>query len=341
MNKARAYYSNPRLKQQLFVEGEISNKLPEFSADSKECFLALTDYEDVEKQLVIAGRPETFTLEHTEPLVFAVDQEFEKAEHQRYLQSIERALLEIESNNLQKIVLARRKKLKILKGNPLSLQSWVSQFFRDDHYGHQFVFAHQNELFISLSPESLFEINQSTLRVDSIAGTTLRGNTEQEDQSYFEQLARDPKEQREHELVKNDIVERLAKLNIKGQWRFENQALKLKYIQHLHSLYEASLPANTELFTTLLKALHPTPAVGGLPKQTAFEQRKLLEGFARAHYAAPFLVKTPEISLAAVGLRCAHVVGDEVTVYAGAGIVEGSTPEKEWKETERKCRQFL
>ena len=92
----------------------------------------------------------------------------------------------------------------------------------------------------------------------------------------------------------------------------------------------------------VLHALHPTPAVGGLPKDRALEYIKEKEYFTRGLYAAPIGVisKSNEAEFA-VALRSMRITGKSATLYAGAGIVKGSTGESEYEETRTKFRPML
>ena len=120
----------------------------------------------------------------------------------------------------------------------------------------------------------------------------------------------------------------------------EPELLKLERKQHLISRISASvLPgvANAQL----LQALHPTPAVGGMPRDKALEWIQTLEPFARGWYAAPVGWLGVDACEFAVAIRSGLVAGNEVSVYSGAGIVQGSDPEAEWQEIENKISDFV
>jgi isochorismate synthase len=88
--------------------------------------------------------------------------------------------------------------------------------------------------------------------------------------------------------------------------------------------------------------LHPTPAVGGLPRAEALAAIAALEGFDRGLYAGPVgWVDANGDGEWAVALRGAHLDGPRARLVAGAGIVAGSDPDAEWAETEAKLRPML
>jgi len=276
---------------------------------------------------------------------FQIDLNYEHKEKERYLTSVTQAISEIAAGKYQKIVLARRKKLQALdqKRNLTQPADWITHLFQEDHHGHQFLFQTHEKLFISLSPESLFTFQGGQLRIDAIAGTSARGATPKEDDELYGKLAKSEKEKHEHQIVCDEIEASVKRLDLQGNWIFLQQPLKLKFVQHIYSLYQIDYAPEMSLETMLdlITHFHPTPAVGGHPRELCLETLKRLEAFKRGPYAAPFLIKTPTTALAGVGIRSAEITENEMIVWAGGGVVKGSVPEKEWQETERKCRNFL
>ena len=81
--------------------------------------------------------------------------------------------------------------------------------------------------------------------------------------------------------------------------------------------------------------------MGGTPKEKAVQFIRENETFSRGLYAAPCGVITEKYSELLVGIRSALIGSDTVSIFAGAGIVEASSSEKEWKETQNKMKNFL
>jgi menaquinone-specific isochorismate synthase len=90
----------------------------------------------------------------------------------------------------------------------------------------------------------------------------------------------------------------------------------------------------------VLRALHPTPAVGGYPRGEALEEIQALEPFDRGWYAGPVGWIGAGGAEFAVGIRSGLVRGNRLTLFSGAGIVAGSVPESEWAEIEQKIGDF-
>ena len=121
----------------------------------------------------------------------------------------------------------------------------------------------------------------------------------------------------------------------------DDVALKsLRKVQHLIRKMQANL---TALCTDadLLKAIHPTAAVSGLPQQQAKKALAEIETFDRRWYAGTLGVMNQHLSEFCVTIRSAFIEEKQVRVFAGAGIVEGSQPVEEWLEIERKAAGLI
>ncbi|MFT5241628.1 MAG: menaquinone-specific isochorismate synthase, partial [Kiritimatiellia bacterium] len=91
----------------------------------------------------------------------------------------------------------------------------------------------------------------------------------------------------------------------------------------------------------LIAALHPTPAVGGTPSADAVARIAELEPFGRGWYAGPVGWISADAAEMAVAIRSALVTQNQLSLFSGAGIVEGSTAESEWLEIENKIADFI
>ena len=110
----------------------------------------------------------------------------------------------------------------------------------------------------------------------------------------------------------------------------------LRQVQHLQR------NINVELISgygdkDYLHAIHPTAAVSGLPQQAAQQFLQNTENFDRTWYAGTLGFMQPEEAEFCVTIRSAFIEKNKITVFAGAGIVEGSIPLLEWQEIERKA----
>jgi hypothetical protein len=106
-------------------------------------------------------------------------------------------------------------------------------------------------------------------------------------------------------------------------------------IKHLRTDFQ--IKTNLETVDTLLKDLHPTPAVCGIPKEDCKKWILELENFDREWYAGYSKIETSDIICAFVNLRCGQFYQNQAEIWVGGGITKDSNPEKEWRETELKA----
>jgi len=189
------------------------------------------------------------------------------------------------------------------------------------------------------SPERLYRRTGRAIETEALAGTRPRGEGAADEALRAELLA-DDKERREHRIVVDGIREALAGLCVNVREDPTISVLQLRNCQHLFETVEGVL-ANGVTDGDVLRALHPTPAVGGTPTVDAVRWIAALEPFDRGWYAGPVGWIGRDSAEFAAAIRCGLACGDSLRVYSGAGIVAGSTPEREWAEIENKMSNFL
>jgi menaquinone-specific isochorismate synthase len=148
----------------------------------------------------------------------------------------------------------------------------------------------------------------------------------------------DEKDRREHDWVVRGLASALAPYADLGPTRAPT-VLQLPQVQHLRTPIAGTLSRGSD--AELLGALHPSPAVCGEPVAPAREFIREKEAFRRGWYAGPVGTVSASGACIAVAIRSALVVGKRLHVYAGAGWVEGSEADREWREVEAKSRTVL
>ena len=257
-----------------------------------------------------------------------------------YVRAVSRALEEIGRGDYQKIVLARAKRLTTTEEfHPLGVLNHLRQ-----HFPACYAFSSANgrgQSFIGASPERLVRVAGGRMHTEALAGSAPRGESASEDAALARALLQSEKDQREHRLVFESIARRLADLGLKLVHADQPRLLGLANVQHLHLPISATLPAGVHILD-LVARLHPTPAVGGTPREPALAALERLEPFARGLYAGPQgWVDHRGGGEFFVGIRSALIDGHTAIAYAGAGIVAGSSPEKELAETELKFQALI
>jgi menaquinone-specific isochorismate synthase len=212
------------------------------------------------------------------------------------------------------------------------------------HYPECYVFCIGNgtgQYFLGASPERLVSLQAQELITDALAGSAPRGQTLSADAALSRDLLNSEKDLREHQVIVDFIDQHLAKLQINPRPSSPPHLLKLPNIQHLQTLISARVPAELHVLD-ILAQLHPTPAVAGAPREIACEQIRRHESFDRQLYAAPLgWVDHQGNGEFIVGIRSALINGCHTRLYAGAGIVAGSDPERELAEISLKLQTLL
>jgi menaquinone-specific isochorismate synthase len=265
---------------------------------------------------------------------------FRQSEAGDYRAAVGRALGRIAAGEFEKIVLARAIDLSADRAlHPLTVLNGLRQRFPDCY-----AFSAANgggPSFIGASPERLLRVSKGRLETEALAGSVRRAAGAGEDAALAAGLLRSEKDRREHRHVIESIIRRLEPLGVRLEFADTPGVRKLANVQHLHTPMSGPLPEGVRLLD-LLARLHPTPAVGGSPREAAVAAIPGLEGFPRGLYAGALgWLNARGGGEFFVGLRSALVEGASARVYAGAGIVAGSAPEREWAETELKFQALL
>ena len=254
-------------------------------------------------------------------------------------QEIEEATDRIKQGKLQKVVLAQA--LTATLSEPIDPATVLDRL--GESYPDCFRFLFEPETggaFFGATPERLVSVEGTELTTEALAGSIGRGDTTTEDEWLATQIRESEKNNHEHDIVVETIREQLAGLT-EEITTGSRIVRKLANVQHLQTPIRATLDADRHVLE-LVQALHPTPAVGGLPPGTALETIRETEVFERGWYAAPVgWIDADGNGTFAVAIRSALASGRKATLFAGAGIVADSDPDEEWDELQLKYRPIL
>lgn len=265
-----------------------------------------------------------------------------------YVEAVRKALLHIETGDIDKVVLARA--LDVTADAPVSVPPLLARLVRADPAAHAFavdVTAPGDPAARTLfgaSPELLISRRGRTVTVNPLAGSRPRSADDAENRARIDDLRTAAKDRAEHDLVIRQVADALRPLCSDLDVP-EPEVIGTPTMWHLSTritgtLAEPDDPASSSL--ALAEALHPTPAVCGVPTTTARDVIADLEPVRRGYYAG--LVGWTDADGDGewvVTIRCAEASGRSVRVHAGAGIVAGSDPEAELAETRAKFRTLL
>ena len=195
--------------------------------------------------------------------------------------------------------------------------------------------------FVGASPELLLRRSGASVSTVALAGSTRRSSDPAVDDHLGEQLLRSDKDRREHAIVAERIARVLRPHAVWVEAASEPEIVKVANIQHLATPVVAQL-AEPRSAVELAGMLHPTPAVGGEPREAAKAAIAELERMDRGWYAGPVgWMDATEDGEFCVALRSAVLRDRDAHLYAGVGIVAGSDPAAELAETEIKLGALL
>jgi len=247
---------------------------------------------------------------------------------------VNQALAAIHRGALDKVVLTRRVRLN--SRHPLDCAG-VMDFLdqRHDECAH-FSISRNGCTLLGVSPERLLAFADGRVVVDALAGTTPRGQNAEHDRRLGEALVTDPKVREEHGLVVEQIRAALAPVCAELDIPDVPSIMRLPQVQHLWTPIAGRVAGDAGLLG-IAERLHPTPAVGGSPRQAATEWLAASGESGRGWYTGGFGWLDPEGNgELSVVLRCGLIHDTRVDLFAGAGIVADSRPEQELAETEWK-----
>jgi isochorismate synthase len=235
---------------------------------------------------------------------------------------------------LDKVVLARQVDLeaRVPIAVPVVLERLRARATRSTI----FAIANAGRTFLGVSPERLVRLEGRHLVSVAMAGSIRRGADPAEDERLAAELLASDKEREEHAVVVDMLRSTLAPLTDDLAIPARPHVERLRHVQHLVTPVEGRLREPSSVLR-LAELLHPTPAVGGMPRDLALELIAEEEAHERGWYAGPlgWLDRAGDGELV-VALRCGVVEGARATLLAGCGIVADSDPEREWQESTTK-----
>ena len=266
---------------------------------------------------------------------------------------------QIREGRYEKVVLAR--KVRLHSPQPFDAAAALARL--RDRYPNAFLFAvglpevtGDEALFLGATPERLIRLEGELLETSVLAGSTRRGATPEEDRTLGESLLASAKDRHEHQVVATMLQEALAPLCRRLDIAATPGLLRLANVQHLHTPVRGLLTGGISILD-LVARLHPTPAVGGMPREGALAAIREREAMDRGWYAAPVgWVDRHGQGEFAVALRSALLHnaapqmqlpsegqdgGGEALLFAGCGIMGDSDPDREYAESAMKLRAML
>lgn len=244
-----------------------------------------------------------------------------------HIKLIKKAIDNINSNEFKKVVISRKEEIKLVNYDLIKTYKSLLQKYPS---AMVYVWFHPKVgLWMGATPELLCKVKENHFSTVALAGTQLVNENEN--------VVWEEKEKIEQQLVTDFIVNEL-KDDIQNLKISTPYSVKAGHLWHIKTDIEGEISKNVTI-NKIIKKLHPTPAVCGLPKKSAKDFILNNEAYNREFYTGYLgeinLNTTTELF---VNLRCMKIVDQDISIFVGGGITKDSSPEKEWEETVAKAK---
>lgn len=302
-----------------------------FTNDFTESGFIFSPFDNEEKSVLLPIEKSEFIREKfqiEEKFLVKNDVEVDELHKEKHIRLVEKALDEINKNHLKKVVVSRQELVLLDSFDLLTtfkklLNNYVNAFV--------YVWFHPKiGLWFGATPETLLTISDYHFTTMSLAGTQVYADTKE----VFWKSKELVEQQLVTDFIKNQLKPISSNLKID-----KTETVKAGNILHLRSRIEGDLNKNSNL-KELIRKLHPTPAVCGLPREKSKNFIIQNENYKRTYYTG-FLGELNyqnKNSSLFVNLRCMNIEEKIAFIYVGGGITKESNAKKEWKETIAKSK---
>ncbi len=266
-----------------------------------------------------------------------------------YVRSVAEAVEAMQRGEFRKVVLSRTKRVQFAAApGAVALFDTLCAVYPTAFVSAVYL-PEQDQIWISATPERLVSLDSAGIfRTLALAGTQSSvepdGTPKRPSEAMWSQ-----KEIEEQALVSRYIIECFKKIRLREYLEEGPKSVVAGNLMHLSTCFTVDSQAvrYPQLGTVMLRLLHPTSAVCGMPRDRAFAYINAHETEDREFYAGflgPVNIDSDHTGPSSdlfVHIRCMKLEGTVATLYAGAGLTEDSVPEREWQETEMKCQTLL
>ena len=240
----------------------------------------------------------------------------------------------INSGEMTKVVSSRE--VEFTSETPYNVSSILANLV--DNNPNCFIFGYEKDgrTFVGASPEILVRHRGIEILSYALAGTAPKDGP---NAWTKEQLLTNTKNIVEHNIVRDRIVNTMKQIT-PDVTVGETGIMELSHLYHLRTIITAK--DSTKSLVEWAKLLHPTPALGGEPREKALALLQEYESHERGMYAAPFgFMKDMGDGIVVVAIRSALIMDNVLYAYAGCGVVADSDADEEYAETNNKMRTIL
>lgn len=331
-----------------FADGAlVIPRLTIFQNGSDCCHIVVADYvpphADVVAQLEsllsafnIQADAEILPPPGQEGCVSVFDPEEAKTQWHKLVRSAMGTILQ---GSARKIVAARA--IRATSSTPFSITNIVERLQAENPKAAIFAFGRRGTYFVGATPEILITANAGRFQTMALAGSAPRSEDSKQDDLWGQTLLESDKDQLEHDFVVQAMLRGLKPYCGKIVTDSAPSLHKLRKVQHLVTHFSGDILPDNNLLD-LVARLHPTPAVGGVPTESALAFLRENEGVDRGWYAGPVgWLDANGNGEFMVALRSGVIHRQNAVLFAGCGLVAGSDPAKEYQETQLKFSTML
>ena len=248
-------------------------------------------------------------------------------------EQVSKLLREIQGGHVDKVVLARDQSAEA--ESEIDIRSVLRNLAKEYPSTWNFAIAG----LVGATPELLLRLSKGMVTSRVLAGTISKTGDDESDLALAGSLARSSKDLEEHNYAVRSVADALEPFCSSTNVPESPFVLHLSNVMHLATDVTGALVETTKQVDsfTMLEKLHPSAAVCGTPTQTALALITANEGINRGRYAGPVgWIDAAGDGELGIALRCGQIDGNEIRIFAGCGIVNGSIPAKELAESEAK-----
>ncbi len=297
------------------------------SKDYNESGFIFAPFDDANPSVLIPENQSLFIQEKIDldnNLITSNNFDIDYSSKQNHIELVQKGIDAIKNNLFKKVVLSRREKVEV---SNLNIVETFKKLLLNYPTAFVYLWFHPKVgMWLGATPETLVKIKDDEFSTMSLAGTQVFKNATK--------VTWQPKEIEEQQFVTDYITEKLSNIcntvNIS-----ETETIKAGNLLHLRTIISGQKKVNN---ATLIKTLHPTPAVCGLPLEPSKDFILKHENYNREFYTG-FLGElnlqneSKNTSELFVNLRCMKINNNSATIFIGGGITKDSNPKKEWEET--------
>ncbi|MCE0915805.1 isochorismate synthase [Pseudomonas sp. NMI760_13] len=257
-----------------------------------------------------------------------------------FKRAVRHAIVNFQHSDVRKAVLSVQRELHFAAPvDPAQVQANLKALNREGY--HFRVPLADGATLLGVSPELLVHKQGTAFVSNPLAGSVRRMADPEADRANAQWLAASEKDHYEHRLVTEDIAQRVGELCSRLQVPERPSLISTAALWHLSTRIEGELAADIDALQLACR-LHPTPAVCGYPTERARQLIRFVEPFERGLFTGMVgWCDAQGNGEWVVTIRCGTFNGQRVRLFAGAGIVEASSPDTEWNEVQTKLGTML